>query len=135
MPLTTFVSGGGRCQRSAAGCEKVEGGGVKLNNGSAYGNVAYCSRECQKAHWPSHKLSCRGRSNGQKSATNSGKVSSVVSGIMSGTVSGTMSGKNSGKLSGMWGVKATKGVVGGVEGDRQEGGESAIYRWTRNSIF
>ncbi|CAI7911188.1 unnamed protein product, partial [Closterium sp. NIES-54] len=61
-------------------CEKVEGGGVKLNNCSAYGNVAYCSRECQMAHWPSHKLSCLGRSNGKKSATNSGKVSDRGSG-------------------------------------------------------
>ncbi|CAI5528788.1 unnamed protein product [Closterium sp. Naga37s-1] len=59
----------------AEGCERVGGGGVKLRSCGGCGKVAYCSRECQKAHWPSHKLTCPGRSNGKKSGTSSGKVS------------------------------------------------------------
>ncbi|CAI5987159.1 unnamed protein product [Closterium sp. NIES-65] len=39
-----------RC--SAAGCGRMEGGGVKLRSCGGCGKVAYCSRECQKAHWP-----------------------------------------------------------------------------------
>ncbi|CAI5496551.1 unnamed protein product [Closterium sp. Naga37s-1] len=58
--------GGAVC--GALGCEIVEGGGVKLRSCSGCGKVAYCSRECQKAHWPFHKLTCKS------------KASSVVSG-------------------------------------------------------
>ncbi|CAI5528878.1 unnamed protein product [Closterium sp. Naga37s-1] len=60
-------SGGHAC--GAVGCGMVESGGVKLRSCSGCGKVAYCSRECQKAHWPSHKLTCPGRSNGKKSGT------------------------------------------------------------------
>ncbi|CAI5501213.1 unnamed protein product [Closterium sp. Naga37s-1] len=39
---------GSRC--GAAGCGSVEGGCVKLKSCSGCGRVAYCSRDCQKAH-------------------------------------------------------------------------------------
>ncbi|CAI5967115.1 unnamed protein product [Closterium sp. NIES-64] len=58
----------------AAGCGRVEGGDVKLRNCTGCGKMAYCNRECQKAHWPSHKLTCPGRTSGNKSGTNSGKA-------------------------------------------------------------
>ncbi|CAI5522993.1 unnamed protein product [Closterium sp. Naga37s-1] len=58
----------------STGCGRVEGGGVKLKSCGGCGKVAYCSRECQKAHWPSHKLTCPGRSNGKRSGKNSSKV-------------------------------------------------------------
>ncbi|CAI6007108.1 unnamed protein product [Closterium sp. NIES-65] len=54
------ASGGRVC--SAEGCGKVEGGAVKLKGCSGCGKVAYCNRDCQKAHWPSHKLTCRPKS-------------------------------------------------------------------------
>ncbi|GJP56777.1 hypothetical protein CLOM_g15825 [Closterium sp. NIES-68] len=53
-------SGGRVC--SALGCERPEGGGVKLKSCAGCGKVAYCSRDCQKAHWPFHKLSCKSNS-------------------------------------------------------------------------
>ncbi|CAI7897345.1 unnamed protein product [Closterium sp. NIES-53] len=59
---------------SAEGCDRVGGGGVKLRNCGGCGKVAYCSRECQKAHWPFHKLTCPGRTSGKKSGMSSGKV-------------------------------------------------------------
>ncbi|CAI5513974.1 unnamed protein product [Closterium sp. Naga37s-1] len=62
----------------AAGCGTVEGGGVKLKNCSGCGKVAYSSRECQKAHRPSHKLTCPGRTSGRGGGS-SGKVSGIVS--------------------------------------------------------
>ncbi|CAI7810115.1 unnamed protein product [Closterium sp. NIES-53] len=40
-------------------CSKVEGAGVQLKLCSRCGKAAYCSRECQKADWPSHKLTCQ----------------------------------------------------------------------------
>ncbi|CAI5520108.1 unnamed protein product [Closterium sp. Naga37s-1] len=57
------ASGGHMC--GAAGCGRAEGGGVKLRRCSGCGKVAYCSRECQKAHWPSHRLTCPGRTSGK----------------------------------------------------------------------
>ncbi|GJP55842.1 hypothetical protein CLOM_g14865 [Closterium sp. NIES-68] len=50
----------------AEGCGGAEGGGVKLKSCAGCGKVAYCSRDCQKAQWPSHKLTCPGRT-GKKS--------------------------------------------------------------------
>ncbi|CAI7799499.1 unnamed protein product, partial [Closterium sp. NIES-53] len=72
----TGGSGSAACGRrvcGAARCGTVEGGGVKLKNCSGCGKVAYCSRECQKAHWPSHKLTCPGRTSGRGGGS-SGKV-------------------------------------------------------------
>ncbi|CAI5994575.1 unnamed protein product [Closterium sp. NIES-64] len=57
---------GSRC--GAAGCASLEGGGVKLRSCGGCGKVAYCSRDCQKAHWPSHKLTCPGRTSRKRSA-------------------------------------------------------------------
>ncbi|CAI5965729.1 unnamed protein product [Closterium sp. NIES-65] len=45
-------------------CSKVEGAGVQLKLSSRCGKAAYCSRECQKAHWPSHKLTCQPKAKG-----------------------------------------------------------------------
>ncbi|CAI7760973.1 unnamed protein product [Closterium sp. NIES-54] len=59
----------------AAGCGRVKGGGVKLKSCGGCGKVAYCSRDCQKAHWPSHKLTCPGRTNGKRRGENGDKVS------------------------------------------------------------
>ncbi|CAI5496033.1 unnamed protein product [Closterium sp. Naga37s-1] len=70
--------GGSRC--GAAGCGKVEGSGVRLRSCGGCGKVAYCSRECQKAHWPSHKLTCPGRTSGNKSGNSSGKPGEVGKG-------------------------------------------------------
>ena len=39
-------------------CGKGEADGVKLLLCSRCRNVKYCDRECQKAHWPEHKLTC-----------------------------------------------------------------------------
>ncbi|CAI5504586.1 unnamed protein product [Closterium sp. Naga37s-1] len=64
----------------AAGCGRVEGGGaVKLRNCSGCGKVAYCSRDCQKAHWPSHKLACPGRTSGRGGGSSNGKESCIES--------------------------------------------------------
>ncbi|CAI5530365.1 unnamed protein product [Closterium sp. Naga37s-1] len=40
-------------------CDRVEGEGVQLKACARCGKAAYCNRECQKAHWPSHKLTCQ----------------------------------------------------------------------------
>ncbi|CAI5485746.1 unnamed protein product [Closterium sp. Naga37s-1] len=45
-------------------CGKVEGAGVQLKLCSRCGKVAYCNRECQKAHWSSHKLTCQPKAKG-----------------------------------------------------------------------
>ncbi|CAI5528787.1 unnamed protein product [Closterium sp. Naga37s-1] len=59
----------------AVGCGRADGGGVKLKNCSGCGKVAYCSRECQKAHWPFHKLTCPGRTSSRDGgSSSSGKV-------------------------------------------------------------
>ncbi|CAI5935491.1 unnamed protein product [Closterium sp. NIES-65] len=70
------AASGGERVCGAVGCGTVGGGGgVRLKSCGGCGKVAYCSRECQKAHWPSHKLTCPGRTSGKKSGTTSGKVS------------------------------------------------------------
>ncbi|CAI5496145.1 unnamed protein product [Closterium sp. Naga37s-1] len=95
------AASGGERVCGAVGCGMVGGGGgVKLKNCSGCGRVAYCSRECQKAHWPSHKLTCPGRSSGKKSGMTSGKVGGNVSGNMCGNVSGNMCGNVSGSMCG-----------------------------------
>ncbi|CAI5528501.1 unnamed protein product [Closterium sp. Naga37s-1] len=62
----------------AAGCERVECGGVKLRSCGGCGKVAYCSRDCQKAHWPSHKPTCPGRTDGKRRGKNSAKPQLVL---------------------------------------------------------
>ncbi|CAI5496020.1 unnamed protein product [Closterium sp. Naga37s-1] len=84
----TGSAGGGESVCGAVGCGRVEGGAVKLKNCSGCGKVAYCSRECQKAHWPSHKLTCPGRTSGKKSGTDGSKDGSGSSGMAIGKVSG-----------------------------------------------
>ncbi|CAI5486427.1 unnamed protein product [Closterium sp. Naga37s-1] len=78
------ASGPDACRESrcgAAGCGRVEGGGgVKLRSCGGCGKVAYCSRECQKAHWPSHKLTCPGRTSGRGGGSSSGKVGDKIVG-------------------------------------------------------
>ncbi|CAI5981043.1 unnamed protein product [Closterium sp. NIES-64] len=44
---------------ASAQCGEVEGAGVQLKLCSRCGKAAYCNRECQRAHWPSHKLTCQ----------------------------------------------------------------------------
>ncbi|CAI7738463.1 unnamed protein product [Closterium sp. NIES-54] len=68
------LGGSKRCVCGASGCGTVEGGGMKLRSCSGCGKVAYCGRECQKAHWPSHKLTCPGRAGGKKSEKSNDKV-------------------------------------------------------------
>ncbi|CAI7795106.1 unnamed protein product [Closterium sp. NIES-54] len=53
-------SGGCRyCRRRCCCCSSwVEGEGLQLKVCARCGKAAYCSRECQKAHWPSRKLMC-----------------------------------------------------------------------------
>ncbi|GIL77258.1 hypothetical protein Vretifemale_6746 [Volvox reticuliferus] len=43
-------------QRQCANCGKE---GAKKSCGGCGGAINYCSRECQMAHWPTHKLQCR----------------------------------------------------------------------------
>ncbi|CAI5518245.1 unnamed protein product [Closterium sp. Naga37s-1] len=50
---------GGRRVCSWAQCVGVEGAGLQLKLCSRCGKAAYCSRECQKAHWPLHKITCQ----------------------------------------------------------------------------
>ncbi|CAI5960649.1 unnamed protein product [Closterium sp. NIES-65] len=91
----TEASGAAACRQrvcGAAECGKVEVGGVKLRNCSGCGKVVYCGRECQKAYWPSHKLTCPGRRNSKKSGTNIGKVSGEVGRKVGSKVSGNMCG-------------------------------------------
>ncbi|CAI7922454.1 unnamed protein product [Closterium sp. NIES-53] len=57
--------GGAVC--GALGCEKARGGAVKLRSCRGCGKVAYCSKECQKAHWPFHKLMCKSKASGMVS--------------------------------------------------------------------
>ncbi|CAI5528841.1 unnamed protein product [Closterium sp. Naga37s-1] len=73
-PAAPSTPAGGKHVCGAVGCGRVEGGGVKLRSCSGCGKVAYCSRECQKAHWPSHKLTCPGRTSGRDGGSSSGKV-------------------------------------------------------------
>ncbi|CAI5971572.1 unnamed protein product [Closterium sp. NIES-64] len=68
----------------AAGCGTVEGGGVKLRRCGGCGKVVYCSRECQKAHWPFHKLTCPGRTSGKRSGTYGSKDGCMKIGKESG---------------------------------------------------
>ncbi|CAI5965747.1 unnamed protein product [Closterium sp. NIES-65] len=44
---------------ASAQCGEVEGAGVQLKLCSRCGKAAYCNRECQRAHSPSHKLTCQ----------------------------------------------------------------------------
>ncbi|CAI5496085.1 unnamed protein product [Closterium sp. Naga37s-1] len=86
-----------RC--GAEGCGRVEGGGVKLRSCSGCGKVAYWSRECQKAHWPSHKLTCPGRTSGKKSGND-------------GSRDGSSSGRASAKVGKQDGFARWMGKVG-----------------------
>ncbi|GJP49212.1 hypothetical protein CLOM_g8451 [Closterium sp. NIES-68] len=80
----------------AAGCGKVEGDGVKRKICSACRKVTYCSRDCQKAHWPSHKLSCPGRTS-KRGGTNDDRDGGKESGEDSGKGSCKGSCKGNGK--------------------------------------
>ena len=42
--------------RQCAGCEKV--GQTKFKQCAVCKSVLYCSEECQRVHWPVHKLNC-----------------------------------------------------------------------------
>ncbi|CAI5485737.1 unnamed protein product [Closterium sp. Naga37s-1] len=57
---------GGQRGCVSAQCGKVEGAGVQLKLCSRCGKAAYCSRECQKAHWPTHKLTCLPKAKGKE---------------------------------------------------------------------
>ena len=41
------------------GCFKVEVGARKFGKCSRCRKVAYCSKECQEVHWPTHKSECK----------------------------------------------------------------------------
>ncbi|CAI5987090.1 unnamed protein product, partial [Closterium sp. NIES-65] len=73
-PAAPSTPAGGKNVCGAVGCGRVEDGGVKLRSCSGCGKVAYCRRECQKAHWPSHKLTCPGKTSGRDGGSSSGKV-------------------------------------------------------------
>lgn len=44
--------------RACDQCGRLAGQQHKLKNCSTCGSAAYCGRDCQKAHWPKHKLCC-----------------------------------------------------------------------------
>ncbi|CAI5987161.1 unnamed protein product [Closterium sp. NIES-65] len=46
-------------------CSCVEWDGVELKMCRRCGSEAYCSKACQKAAWPSHKLTCRPKEQGK----------------------------------------------------------------------
>ncbi|CAI5950629.1 unnamed protein product [Closterium sp. NIES-65] len=105
-----------------AGCGRVEGGGGgKLRSRGGCGKVAYCSRGCQKTHWPSHKLTCPGRTSGKWRGKDGNRDGCEKSGKESGCeVSGDSDGKerwgNGGKMiaqEGAWtALKASARRVG-----------------------
>jgi MYND finger len=43
---------------SATGCDKSKADGCKLKTCHGCNSVSYCSKECQKTHWPEHKKQC-----------------------------------------------------------------------------
>ena len=54
-PLTALacvVCGAGAC---------VDGHKLKQCSGCSSEAIRYCSRDCQKAHWPEHKDACKGK--------------------------------------------------------------------------
>ncbi|KDQ49546.1 hypothetical protein JAAARDRAFT_42778 [Jaapia argillacea MUCL 33604] len=54
-PKQTARKGLTQCQH----CYKSQGGGVNLKKCGACGMAMYCSPECQKKAWPSHKVKCK----------------------------------------------------------------------------
>lgn len=45
--------------RACAGCGKLPEAGTSLKQCGRCSSVAYCSKECQAAHWPAHKPACK----------------------------------------------------------------------------
>ncbi|CAI5966994.1 unnamed protein product [Closterium sp. NIES-64] len=62
----------------AARCGRVEGDGVKLRGCSGCVMVTYCDRECQKTHWPLHKVTCHSRAGGEAHEKNTDKKSVAI---------------------------------------------------------
>ncbi|GFH52357.1 hypothetical protein CTEN210_08833 [Chaetoceros tenuissimus] len=56
--LRKFLKESNQSIRVCCNCRKKEKD-VKLDSCSACDGAAYCSRECQKAHWPEHKEICK----------------------------------------------------------------------------
>ena len=46
---------------ACANCGKAEAGEINLKTCTACKMVKYCSRDCQRSHWPKHKKACKKR--------------------------------------------------------------------------
>lgn len=57
--LRKFLKESNQSIRVCANCRKTEKDVKKLDCCSACDDAAYCSRQCQKAHWPKHKELCK----------------------------------------------------------------------------
>ncbi|GLI59464.1 hypothetical protein VaNZ11_001347 [Volvox africanus] len=66
-------------QRQCANCGKE---GAKKACGGCGGAINYCSRECQTAHWPTHKLQCR---KGQAGAAGGATAAASAAGTSGGS--------------------------------------------------
>ncbi|GIL63668.1 hypothetical protein Vafri_17695 [Volvox africanus] len=66
-------------QRQCAKCGKE---GAKKACGGCGGAINYCSRECQMAHWPTHKLQCR---SGQAGAARGATAAASAAGCSGGS--------------------------------------------------
>jgi MYND finger len=53
-------------ERTCANCEKILHG--KILSCSSCQQTSYCDRDCQKNHWPLHKIRCQKMKNAKQAA-------------------------------------------------------------------
>ena len=74
----TVINGKLKFQRSPICANCLKGGGVAIFECATYKAVDYCSRKCQKEHWPRHKEMCQRKSQFQdelnKNASSKDKI-------------------------------------------------------------
>ena len=77
---------------SNPGCFNAEDGQVAFARCGACKTKSYCSRDCQKMHWPEHKRECRDKKKEHKQWKEAKKESRMMSNMMMNLVGG-MHGK------------------------------------------